>query len=328
MRAPRTVETAVFVVSTCVLAWPLLALSTHGGDFEMLAGIAMCIPGAMGLALGWGMRREGPSAARIGVGAIAAWPLAFVSPPLLTAAVALMASRLGAFAIASDFRINLPYVGSAVGSRVLTKAALFLLLVHGTYLLPAIVEQRIGRLRASARGAVRVASWVVPMWLAHIAGDFGEELGWRGYLVRRWEDKPRVAVLISSLSWSVFHLPWALDVARVAGGPKAILFLGGIALLGVPMAALYRVGRSVWSCAIAHGGLNLWAGIVLGSSVEPSLPGYSHVRGGEFGAIGVAVLALLAVLTWRTASRAAVARVPTDVGAKVPSYSGTPFPRD
>jgi len=263
----------------------------------------MCVPGGVGLALSWATRREGPSAARVGVGSIAAWPIAFLAPPLLAAAVALLAERLGALVRTADFRLDFPYVGAATGLRVLAKVFPFMFIMHGTYVLPAVVEDRTEHLRALPRGALRVATWTIPTIVNHIAGDFGEELGWRGYLVRRWEDRPRVAAVISSVAWSLFHAPWAVDVARTSGKPRAILFLVGIALLGVPMAALYRWGRSVWPCAIAHGGFDMWSNLVLGSTLSPSWPVFSHVTGGNFGVIAVAVFAVMAVATWPFATR-------------------------
>ncbi len=54
--------------------------------------------------------------------------------------------------------------------------------------------------------------------VTHGAGDFGEELGWRGYLLRRWEDRPHAAVWISSSGWGLFHLPWLF----VSVGPTAL----------------------------------------------------------------------------------------------------------
>jgi membrane protease YdiL (CAAX protease family) len=284
--------------------------STHGGDLELLAVIAMCVPGGVGLVLSWAMRREGPSAARVGLGSIAAWPIAFLAPPLMAAAIALLAARLGALVRTADYWIDLPYVGAATGLRVLAKVLLFMFILHGTYVLPAVVEDRTERIRALPRGALRVATWTIPMVVGHIAGDFGEELGWRGFLVRRWEDRPRVAVVLSSVAWSLFHTPWAVDIARTSGTPRALLFLVGIALLGVPMAALYRWGRSVWPCAIAHGGFDMWTSMLLGNTVTLSLPTYSHVTGGNFGVTGVAVFALIAVVAWPFATRLGSAAVP------------------
>ena len=146
------------------------------------------------------------------------------------------------------------------------------------------------------------------MAVAHISGEFGEELGWRGYLVRRWEDRPVVAVLVSSVAWSLFHLPWAIAIGHLDGAPRALTFLVSLTLLGVPMAALYRWGRSVWPCAIAHGGLDAWGAVLLGTPLFPQVPSYGHVPGGWASAPGIAVFTLVAVLSWRAACGAPRAR--------------------
>ncbi len=302
-RASPGLEILAFAVLTFGIGWPLLARAAQGDDPQLLSGIAMCVPGAVGLLLAWITRREGPGAARVGVGSVLAWPVAFVAPPLVVAAVAWVAARFGALEVHRDFRIALPYAGEASGARALGKCAVFIIILHGCYVLPAVVEDRAARLRPLSRGLVRLVAWSVPMALAHIAGDFGEELGWRGYLLRRWENRPRIAVAISSLAWALFHLPWALDIGRTRGATSATLFLFAIALLGVPMAALYRWGRSVWTCAIAHGAFDFWGALVLGSALDPSPPSYGHVAGAWANLYGLAVFSVLAALTWRSATR-------------------------
>ena len=304
-RMSRRAEMVVFVALTFAIAWPLLRWSVRGGDFELLAGIAMCAPGAVGLVLAWTLRREGPGAARVGVGSVLAWPVAFLAPPLVIGAVGLLAQRFGAFELHRDFHLALPYVGQASGARVLWKLGLFVLILHGSYVLPAVAEDLTARRGLRSRGLIRLVAWSVPMAVAHIAGDFGEELGWRGFLLRRWEDRPRAGVALSSVVWSLFHLLWAIELARTRGVASASLFLAAIALLGVPMAALYRWGRSVWPCAVAHGGLDAWGAILLGSALDPSFPSYGSVEGGWSNPYGVAVFAALAAATWRRATRPA-----------------------
>ena len=142
----RLFETSAFLLVTFAVAWPMLARSLGAGDFEGLVGLAMCVPGGVGLLLALVVRREGPAAARVGVGVPWAWVVAFLAPLALIGAVALLAAGVGAFELHPDFEIALPYVGSARGLPALSKLALFLLVLHATFVLPAVLEDRTRRL--------------------------------------------------------------------------------------------------------------------------------------------------------------------------------------
>ena len=48
----------------------------------------------------------------------------------------------------------------------------------------------------------------------HLPGELGEELGWRGYLVRRWLHRPLMAAALSMPVWAAFHLPVILLPAQ------------------------------------------------------------------------------------------------------------------
>ena len=60
----------------------------------------------------------------------------------------------------------------------------------------------------------------VPTFFFHglFPGELGEELGWRGYLVRRWIHRPLVAMAITVPVWASFHLPIVFGVMRVQDG--------------------------------------------------------------------------------------------------------------
>lgn len=97
--------------------------------------------------------------------------------------------------------------------------------------------------------------------LSSCVSAFGEELGWRGYMVPRLVEAgvPR-PFLTSGLIWCLWHVPLILW-GGYAVGPypllSALLFVATI----LPAAILYARWRmasgSVWPCVIAHGSWNV-----------------------------------------------------------------------
>jgi len=94
---------------------------------------------------------------------------------------------------------------------------------------------------------------------------FGEELGWRGFLLPRllplgqWK-----AILLSGLIWGAWHIPATLFYGH--NFPQhpylgIILLLAGFPLLGAILAWLTLKTRSPWAAALAHGAFNAIAGV-------------------------------------------------------------------
>ena len=94
---------------------------------------------------------------------------------------------------------------------------------------------------------------------------FGEELGWRGFLLPRlmplgqWK-----AILLSGLIWGAWHIPATLFHGH--NFPQhpylgILLLLGGFPLLGAILAWLTLKTRSPWAAALAHGAFNAIAGV-------------------------------------------------------------------
>ncbi len=129
---------------------------------------------------------------------------------------------------------------------------------------------------------------------------FGEEVGWRGYLVPRLVEAgvPR-PFLTSALIWCAWHVPLILW-AGYATGPfpavSALLFIGSIAPVGLLFAQWRMASGSIWPAVIAHGSWN----IVIQSVFDPFAPGErSAMWVGESGVLTVAMLWLLVALVWR-----------------------------
>jgi membrane protease YdiL (CAAX protease family) len=90
---------------------------------------------------------------------------------------------------------------------------------------------------------------------------FGEELGWRGYLVPRLHEAgvPRPDV-VSTLIWCFWHVPLILW-GGYAVGPSpllsALLFVAAIMPVGLLMARWRMTTGSVWPAVIAHASWNI-----------------------------------------------------------------------
>lgn len=130
---------------------------------------------------------------------------------------------------------------------------------------------------------------------------FGEEYGWRRYMVDALRgEKFWKAALLVGIVWGLWHFPIILmghnyPVHRVAG---VFLMCGMTVLLGV--IELYFVLRSgsVWPAAVIHGTFNALAGAAVvfvkgGDDLLNGMPGASGMI-----AMGVAVAALYAYDRW------------------------------
>jgi membrane protease YdiL (CAAX protease family) len=90
---------------------------------------------------------------------------------------------------------------------------------------------------------------------------FGEEVGWRGYLVPRLvEAEAPAPYLTSALVWCFWHVPLILW-GGYAVGPypllSALLFIAAITPTGLIYARWRMASGSVWPCVIAHGSWNV-----------------------------------------------------------------------
>ncbi|WP_042285234.1 CPBP family intramembrane glutamic endopeptidase [Nocardiopsis alba] len=129
---------------------------------------------------------------------------------------------------------------------------------------------------------------------------FGEELGWRGYLLPRllplgvWP-----ALLVSGVVHGLWHGPQLL-IHSLSGsfGPGDVLtFLASVVLLGVVLGWLRLVSRSVWPAVVGHAANNAFLMVIpitlmhADGSNDPGL-----YPGGNGGLIGLAVTALAALV--------------------------------
>lgn len=99
---------------------------------------------------------------------------------------------------------------------------------------------------------------------------FGEEFGWRAYLLPKLQELgTRKALLVSGIIWGVWHWPVIAMGHNYGLGYAGFPWLGMLMMVwvtvawGVLIGWLALRGRSVWPAVIAHGALNGFAAISL-----------------------------------------------------------------
>ena len=270
----------VFTVLACGLAW-LVALPLWLGDglAEPLAGALlpamMLTPAIAALIVTFAMRipARGERARFLGL-----WPLrpakrvvwlmvaAWLVPPFLVALTVIVSAALG------FVRLDLTFAAFAVE---LQKA-----LPAGSPMPPVevVVFAQIAMIPFAA--------------LLNAIPAFGEELGWRGWLVpalRPLGTWP--TLLLSGAIWGFWHSPIILlgynfgrtDLSGV------LLMIAGCVAWGILLGWLRLRSASVWPAVIAHGSLNAAAGlIVIFAAAKPDL-----ALAGPLGVAGWIVLAVV-----------------------------------
>jgi membrane protease YdiL (CAAX protease family) len=133
---------------------------------------------------------------------------------------------------------------------------------------------------------------------------FGEELGWRGFLVPELYKHVNFTktALISGLIWSVFHYPLVIGLeADELGVNTAYLLIaatvGGIGLSTI-MAWLRLKSGSVWTAVFFHAALNSYNQGFFENLTETTSNLTNYISG-EFGLVMSLVAAFTGYLFWR-----------------------------
>jgi len=130
--------------------------------------------------------------------------------------------------------------------------------------------------------------------------SFGEEWGWRGWLLPRlrrygvWR-----AILISGVVWGLWHAPLTLLGYNYAllGPWAALMFVPFCIVFGAILGWTRWFTGSVWPSVVGHGVLNGSTGLVLLFGAAGQQVNFALV--GPIGVIGIVLLAVIAVLLFR-----------------------------
>ncbi|MCE1203625.1 MAG: CPBP family intramembrane metalloprotease [Holophagaceae bacterium] len=320
---PSRKETLWFIVLALLLSWGVGARWLLDERRFLLIRLLMCVPAFVAMGCAWAFRREAPRAAGFAFSGWRPWLLAMAYPWIMILVCLGLAYLWRALSGRTDFIYlrplaefrfgiskNLDFHGlRALGFAAAAWVALLLpwLLAAAAYRAqwPDRLQAALPSSWAWLHHAFRAALFL-PTLLLHgiFPGELGEEMGWRGYLVRRWADRPLVAAAITMPVWASFHLPVIFSSAQKGHPVLNTVFLLSIAAAAVPFAALYLWGRSVWPCAVLHFSWNLWNPIVLGNVYT----GHAGLFGGQvrifngealFGLIFNAVVAIWLITRWR-----------------------------
>ncbi|MFZ1377269.1 MAG: CPBP family intramembrane glutamic endopeptidase [Geothrix sp.] len=323
---PSRKETLWFIVLALLLSWGVGACWLLDERRFILIRLLMCIPALVAMGCAWAFRREPPRAAGFAFSGWRPWLLAMAYPWIMVLFCLGLAYLWRGISGQVDFIYLRPLaefrfaVSKSLGFHGLpalgfAAATWVVLLLPWLLVAAAYRAQWPDRLKAALPAswtwlhhAFRAALFL-PTLLTHgpLPGELGEELGWRGYLVRRWADRPLVAVAITMPVWASFHLPVIFSSAQKGHPMQNAVFLLSIAAAAVPFAAFYLWGRSVWPCAVLHLSWNLWNPLLLGNVYT----GQAGLFGGQvrtfngealFGLLFNAILALWLIARWRRAA--------------------------
>ncbi|MGO2658239.1 CPBP family intramembrane glutamic endopeptidase [Mycetocola reblochoni] len=244
----------LFVLIACGLAW-LVALPLWLGDglasplFIVIATAMMATPSVAALVVVFVVERPSHRARALGL-----WPMApagrligylalgLVVPIVLAVAGLLVGALLGVypadFTGFSGFAQTLDEQLSAAG-------------------LPAVP------IPIGVMVALQFVNIVVAAFL-NLIPAFGEELGWRGWLLPKLLPLGTVpALLVSGLIWGLWHAPLVLLGYNYAGAPGWLaltMMCGMCVVVGGVLGWLRLRSESVWPAALAHGSLNAAVG--------------------------------------------------------------------
>ena len=285
-----------------------------------LSQYLMWTPGVAALVL-QAVRREPPRAIGFRFTGAAPWLVALVYPFGVIAACVALGYGLGAVSgadvihfQASTVRMRVWGVDGA-GLAVVPMRLLRQLVLMTPWLALALayrwrLPERLGGGRHVARAALWAALfWCYPgpWWLP--PGCIGEELGWRGWLVRVWRDRPLASLALTAAAWSAFHLPVIVLEPPLHAWVPALSFLASVAAGAAAFQALYRWSGSIWPPAIAHFSWNFWNPFFLGNQYGAGASifgGMQWLINGE-GLLGTVVngaITIALAIRWRASATA------------------------
>ncbi len=145
---------------------------------------------------------------------------------------------------------------------------------------------------AGAITALAVGEVVVPLLIVTYLFALLEEIGWRGFAVRKLvtRQSPLVVLLITGIPWSIIHIFFYLNQGADAT-TMAQVFVANFMLTVMVTWIYLRSGQNIWPAVILHGSQTLFS--FLTSNIPTDLFG-------QYWVISYSLVALaLLVLDWR-----------------------------
>jgi membrane protease YdiL (CAAX protease family) len=132
---------------------------------------------------------------------------------------------------------------------------------------------------------------------------FGEEIGWRGYLLPRLMPLGhRPALLISGVLQGFWHVPLIVFTTLYHGAANPFvaipLFLVTMTIAGILFGYLRIVSKSTWPAVITHGVFNIYWTLFTAYTVSGSVLATEYLAG-ESGVLTIAAMAILAFILIR-----------------------------
>ncbi len=132
---------------------------------------------------------------------------------------------------------------------------------------------------------------------------FGEESGWRGYLLPKLMSLGhRPALLISGLLQGLWHVPFIVFTALYHGAANPYitipLFLVTMTVAGILFGYLRIVSKSTWPAVITHGVFNIYWTLFVAYTVSDSVLATEYLAG-ESGILTIGAMAVLAYILIR-----------------------------
>jgi hypothetical protein len=143
----------------------------------------------------------------------------------------------------------------------------------------------------SGHAALPLPGSVPPIALVLFFLVIGEEIGWRGYLLRKLLERhsPLVATGIVALAWAAWHSPLYFVPGMPSYGGPFLQFVAWVIPVTFLLTWLWLGTRSAWLTTLMHGSANVGAALVFPSADAATLF--------VFGAIGMGVVAVVLVAT-------------------------------
>jgi membrane protease YdiL (CAAX protease family) len=118
--------------------------------------------------------------------------------------------------------------------------------------------------------------WLVLVVVVLVINGFGEEIGWRGFLVDRWgpgHGLRRTSLLVAAV-WAPWHLPlfWVSESFRSFGAAGTAGWLVSITAGSVVLTWMYLgSGASIWIVALWHTAFNMVTAMPAGADLAAPL---------------------------------------------------------